>query len=201
MKTLLWLDDLRDPFIVREWLYKFAPEFLYDGDVIWVKTYNEFVNWITEFGLPTKIAFDNDLGEELEGYGAAKWLSNYCIENNILFNSDYVIQSANNVAPEYIISTLENLKKYQRMNDNLVYDAMGDTVVIGDAYGYSQSKNGITRTIIGTCISVKNGKIQMTDITEKKYLYVGEGAQTPINVKTSQNTRTVSSVICFKVKL
>ena len=61
MKKLLWLDDVRNPFI-GDWLMQYAPEFAYgDGEVIWVKNYNQFVDWITKNGLPTEIGFDHDL--------------------------------------------------------------------------------------------------------------------------------------------
>ncbi len=46
MKTLLWLDDIRDPF-VGDWLMSYAPRFAYgDGEVVWVKNFDEFVSHI-----------------------------------------------------------------------------------------------------------------------------------------------------------
>jgi hypothetical protein len=44
MKTLLWLDDIRDPS-VGDWLMSYAPEFAYgEGEVVWVKNFDDFVN-------------------------------------------------------------------------------------------------------------------------------------------------------------
>jgi hypothetical protein len=64
MKKLLWLDDMRDPQ-TDTWLMSYAPDFDEDRDnVVWVKNYEDFVAWITENGLPYKIAFDHDLGQK-----------------------------------------------------------------------------------------------------------------------------------------
>lgn len=137
MKTLLWLDDIRDPFTPIEndggsWLV-FSP--LQDPyQVEWVKSYNEFINWIKANGLPDAICFDHDLGmevaiaarnkgmskrqsrklkqEEKTGYDCAKWLVDYCIDNGKqlpLWN----IQSANPVGKENINGLLTNFKKHQ----------------------------------------------------------------------------------------
>ena len=68
MKTILWLDDIRNPFIIKEWLYTIQylkEEYLEIEDeaceVIWVKTKSEFDDYIKEYGLPDLISFDNDL--------------------------------------------------------------------------------------------------------------------------------------------
>lgn len=61
MKTLLWLDDIRDP-MKDNWLV-FSPIALADIEVIWVKTYIEFTDWITKNGLPDAICFDHDLSD------------------------------------------------------------------------------------------------------------------------------------------
>jgi len=132
MKTLLWLDDIRNPFENEgEWLV-FSP-ILQPFNTIWVKNYNEFVKWIKENGLPDAICFDHDLGEDVAselvskgvnkkearrkkkefptGYDCAKWLVNYCIDKNKkipLFN----IQSANPVGAENIRGILNNANKH-----------------------------------------------------------------------------------------
>jgi hypothetical protein len=41
MKRLLWLDDVRNPFIA-DWLLQYAPDYEKD-EVVWVKNYNQFV--------------------------------------------------------------------------------------------------------------------------------------------------------------
>ena len=113
LKTLLWLDDLRNPR-TQDWLLRYAPEFLTDGQVIWVKSYDEFIDWINNNGLPSKIAFDNDLGDatpdEKEGYDCAKFIVEYCMDNNTIL-PDWTIQSANPVARVHIDSLLRNYLK------------------------------------------------------------------------------------------
>lgn len=129
-KTLLWLDDYRDPF-QDNWLV-FSP--IVPSEVVWVKSYTEFTAWITENGLPDAICFDHDLGlpnqlkwrakgkskrasrrlakqEERTGYDCAKWLINYCMDNNKALPK-YGIQSANPVGRDNIDGILKNYKKF-----------------------------------------------------------------------------------------
>lgn len=132
MKKLLWLDDYRDPF-----------EFLPDGETMWiifspieppfetywVKSYNEFTEWINLNGLPNAICFDHDLGDyqalhsagyideelpkyEKTGYDCAKWLVEYCLNNNLNLPL-YNIQSANPVGKTNIDELLKSFNKYK----------------------------------------------------------------------------------------
>lgn len=131
MQVLLWLDDVRDPSEKLRgdgtWLV-FSP-IKQPYEVIWVKSYQEFVNWINQNGLPTAICFDHDLGftneyyiendiesPELEktGMDCAKWLVDYCIDNNKKLPL-YNIQSANPVGKANIDSLLKNFIKYQKI--------------------------------------------------------------------------------------
>ena len=110
MNKLLWLDDLRNPF-EGNWIEDYSP-IKSTCEIIWVKDYQEFVDWISLNGLPTAICFDNDLAQDKEGYDADKWLVDYCIDNQKklpLFN----IQSANPAGKENIQRLLDNFKKYQ----------------------------------------------------------------------------------------
>lgn len=53
-------------------------------DHILCKNYYEFVELITERGLPYRIAFDHDLGSgQPDGRDAAEWLVNYCLERKL----------------------------------------------------------------------------------------------------------------------
>ena len=108
MKTLLWLDDVRDP-LQNDWL-NFSPI----GklvNVIWVTNYQEFIDWIMTYGLPDAVCFDHDSDScETTGYDCAKWLVEYCIDNNKSLPK-YAIQSANPVGRENINSLLTNFKK------------------------------------------------------------------------------------------
>ncbi len=125
-KKLLWLDDIRNP-LENDWLV-FSPIPLYEiKDIIWVKSYDEFVDWILKNGLPDAICFDHDLGDyqalhsagyidgdlpetEKTGYDCAKWLVSYCIEYNQKLPL-YNIQSSNPIGKENIDKYLKNYEK------------------------------------------------------------------------------------------
>lgn len=123
MKRLLWLDDYRDPFDKEvDWLV-FSP-IGRDVEIHWVKSYQDFVRWVTENGLPDGICFDHDLGFtneyyiennlpspliEKTGYDCAKWLVDYCINNKFELPL-YNIQSANPIGKENIDKLLTNFK-------------------------------------------------------------------------------------------
>lgn len=130
MKKLLWLDDLRNPF-EGDWLSYSPIEKPFD--CIWVKSYNEFVDWINQNGLPEAICFDHDLGmevalearakgmskrksrllkkEEKTGYDCTKWLVEYCLDNKLKLPL-YSIQSANPVGKENINGLMLSFNKH-----------------------------------------------------------------------------------------
>lgn len=133
MRRLLWLDDERNP-LESNWLV-FSP-IQQPFEVIWVKSYGEFVEWITNNGLPTAICFDHDLAdnyklrgnlpiedwydldnkEEYTGMDCARWLVNYCMDTNTRLPY-YNIQSANPVGKDNISSLLKNyLKNVQNID-------------------------------------------------------------------------------------
>lgn len=128
---LLWLDDVRNPH-EDGWLV-FSP--ITPNKVVWVKSYKQFVDWITINGLPEAICFDHDLGmdvalqarakgiskrksrllkqEEKTGYDCAKWLVNYCIDNNKPLPL-YNIQSANPVGKANIDAYLKHYIRHTK---------------------------------------------------------------------------------------
>ena len=107
-KILLWLDDYRDPR-KNDWMV-FSP-IGKTNNIVWVKSYKEFTQHIDNNSLPDGICFDHDLGEEKTGYDCAKWLVNYCMNNNLQLPV-YAIQSANPVGKENIDKLLTNFNKY-----------------------------------------------------------------------------------------
>ena len=134
-KKLLWLDDYRDPFDTEEdWLVYSPLEKPYE--VIWVKSYNEFTEWINKNGLPDGICFDHDLADEhyrpsmyaedkhysnyytdgtfkeKTGFDCAKWLVGYCIDNNYDLPK-FNCQSANPVGKDNIIGILKSYLKFK----------------------------------------------------------------------------------------
>ena len=103
MKKLLWLDDIRNPI-----------DYVNDTDfeVIWVKSYNEFINYLNlPIQFPDMISFDHDLGEDKTGYDCAKYLVDMCM-NMKLKLPDFKVHSANPVGKENIECLLNNYKKY-----------------------------------------------------------------------------------------
>ena len=106
-KKLLWLDDYRNPY-ENDWLI-FSP-IGRDVEVIWLKSYNEFIEYIEQNGMPDGICFDHDLGEENTGYDCAKWLVEYCMDNGLSIPK-WNVQSSNPVGKENINSLLNNFLK------------------------------------------------------------------------------------------
>lgn len=130
MKTLLWLDDSRNPFLNEEGK---VPKG-YD-EICWVLNYNEFVECIEMMGLPDAISFDHDLADEhytpskywsdyeaskayqesqqyveKTGYDCAKWLVDYCADREHTLPRCYV-HSANPVGADNIKAYLNNYIK------------------------------------------------------------------------------------------
>lgn len=96
-KYSLYLDDERTPKTKRKWVV--------------VRNYNDFKSVITKRGLPDYISFDHDLGEEKTGYDCAKWLVDYCMDNNKqlpVFN----VHSANTPGKENIQGILNSYNKF-----------------------------------------------------------------------------------------
>lgn len=110
-KTLLWLDDFRNPFDKEiDWIV-FSPVGR-DINIVWVKSYEEFIEYINKNGVPDGICFDHDLGFVLTGYDCAKWLVEYC-EKHDLKLPKYNIQSSNPVGKENIDKLF---KRYNEKN-------------------------------------------------------------------------------------
>ena len=121
-KTLLWLDDYRNPFdLFPDWLV-FSP-IGRDVDIVWVKSYDEFCDFINK-QIPDAVCFDHDLKDiddenyenEKTGYDCAKELVRVCMEKNIklpAFNS----QSSNPAGRDNIMCYLNNYKKHCEDNN------------------------------------------------------------------------------------
>ena len=104
----LFLDDIRSVEMVYE-----ASEA--KGFEV-VRTYQEFVDYIRQNGLPDFISFDNDLGLDEkgmvapDGYAAAKWL---VYESGLdLRKLRFRVHSANPVAAEQIRGLLTNYIRF-----------------------------------------------------------------------------------------
>ena len=104
MKKKLFLDDIR----TIEMVYDKAHESEFDI----VRSYDKFVEYIIQHGLPDFISFDNDLGLDKDGniaedgYAAAKWL---VYESGLDLRAlEFYVHSANPVAAEQIRGLLNN---------------------------------------------------------------------------------------------
>ena len=135
MKNLLWLDDLRNPFIDEE---KRVPIGNDKWNINWVLNYEQFVQWIEIYGLPDAISFDHDLADEhytpeyfwddyeeskkfqewrgktyqeKTGMDCAKWLVDFCMDNKVELPKFYV-HSANPPGADNIRGLLNNFIKH-----------------------------------------------------------------------------------------
>jgi len=97
-----------------------------------VRNYEEFVNYITNKGLPYLISFDHDLADEhydpsmyngnyddvakkfkeKTGMDCAKWLVDYCLDNEKQLPK-FVVHSMNPAGTKNISSLLNDFKKFQ----------------------------------------------------------------------------------------
>lgn len=125
MKTVLWLDDERNPEneLWTEWLSSKLGLSPKEFKVHWVKTFENFCDIIAEGNIPEIICFDHDLGENFDGslrksgYDAAKYLVEYCLNSDIELPI-YFVQSANPVGKMNIEGLLKNFEKFQKNYEN-----------------------------------------------------------------------------------
>jgi hypothetical protein len=101
---LLFLDDVRIPYNCTSYMYlRMSNISIYHKEWNIVRSYQDFVNWIEENGLPDVISFDYDLADDYSlreslpfeswfnikenrvwnGLDCAKFLLNYCKKNNL----------------------------------------------------------------------------------------------------------------------
>lgn len=130
----LFLDDFRIP--KDAWQYKYYTPYLKEDWKI-VKDYDQFVGYITrnfkKGFFPKFISFDHDLADEhysphmnnvedyeklsktfkeKTGMDCAKWLVDFCIDNEIKL-PEFMVHSMNPAGAKNIQSLLDNYKKYE----------------------------------------------------------------------------------------
>lgn len=96
----LFLDDERNPG------KDFPPGLSYV-----VRSYDEAIDYVNNYGLPAFISFDHDLGEEETGYDFAKWLVDYCIILDIKPTFNFYVHSQNPIGKTNIEELLNNFKE------------------------------------------------------------------------------------------
>lgn len=114
-KIIIWVDDIRDPLNNLKFNLKDIVK------IFWCKTYDEFVKTLNKVKIPDSVYFDHDLGDtdnpegEKTGYDCAKYLIDFCIDNNIKLPKFYS-QSDNGPGRENILKLLENYKRFECNN-------------------------------------------------------------------------------------
>jgi hypothetical protein len=140
MNYNLFLDDIREPYIDPKYIaalgkknFDFVSTYHYTNyapfkneEWVIVRSHDEFVKKVEELGVPKIVAFDHDLGDEhyknttiinysdfkeKTGYDSAKWLCDYCLDNNVKF-PEYYVHSWNPTGKQNIITYIENYKKH-----------------------------------------------------------------------------------------
>lgn len=122
----LFLDDIRSPLSVLSYI---KNKIYFEKEWVVVRNYDEFVDCIAKNGLPQLISFDHDLAdihythqnqvidydnyEEKTGYDCAKWLIDYCMDNDKDV-PDYFIHSMNIVGGENIDKYIKSYLKQKR---------------------------------------------------------------------------------------
>ena len=125
-KYNLFLDDFRMP--EDAFNYTGNPLYLMEDWLI-ARNYDEFVKGVGDLGLPEIVSFDHDLAdvhydvqdhvdqdyydlcEEKTGYHCAKWMINYCLDNDIKVTSQIMIHSMNIVGARNIESLFKTYFK------------------------------------------------------------------------------------------
>ena len=127
VNKLLWLDDIRNPYLNEERRVPAGREYSID----WVLNYDQFIKWIEKFGLPDAISFDHDLAlehytpekywddydaskeyqdaqnyKERTGKDCADWLVNHCQTNGLELPL-WFVHSANPVGADNIKAVLK----------------------------------------------------------------------------------------------
>lgn len=122
----LFLDDVRNPKNNMDYT-KNGIYFNLEWEI--VRSYDAFVKYVTENGLPELVSFDHDLAEahyhpsmyqgskvymqylettsEKTGMDCAKWLVDYCIDNGKEFPK-WLVHSMNPVGKENITAYISN---------------------------------------------------------------------------------------------
>lgn len=122
----LFLDDVRIPS--GAYVYT-KNEIYYNLSWLIVRNYNDFIEVINKNGLPNLVSFDHDLAkiyynsktqtesfiyDNETGYDCAKWLIEYCINNDKPL-PEYYCHSMNSDGYKRILNLLDEFKKYKKL--------------------------------------------------------------------------------------
>lgn len=133
-KYKLYLDDFRHPSDS----FQYTGHVLYKEEWLIVRNYDDFCEAIKNLGMPEFISFDHDLADEhyhpdmydkekysklvfkeKTGYDCAKFLVDFCIENQKEL-PNFLVHSMNPAGRENILGLLTNFNKVQKEHGNLL---------------------------------------------------------------------------------
>jgi len=115
--VILWIDDIRNPED-EQWKRYIHDTFDSDADVVWIKSYKEFVAYLHQYRpLPMYISFDHDLGLEEDGteengYDCAKFLVELMMDFKVHTMPVINVHSGNPVGKQNILALFDNYRKH-----------------------------------------------------------------------------------------
>jgi hypothetical protein len=130
---ILFLDDIRPVSMI----FGMIPDHISNKiptnrQITLVKSYEEFILYIINRGIPDFVSFDHDLSyehyesnkscenfNEKTGYDCVKWLIDHCLENKLRF-PDYYVHSMNIIGKENIDDVISSYKKHK---NNINYES------------------------------------------------------------------------------
>ena len=132
MAYKLFLDDVRRP----ETTYHYMGLAVFNAsDWIIVRNYYAFITLVEKKGLPDVVAFDHDLADvhykqqdfdyadenvEKTGYHCAKWLIDYCIDNEKELPHEIIVHSMNPSGSANIKSLFDTYIKVYNLEHGVV---------------------------------------------------------------------------------
>ena len=145
--NILWLDDLRDPYkylkhkddpnnrtlTANLGYYRQLME-QYELNFTWVKTFEQFTEYIMRNGIPEMVSFDYDLGKGLvKGSACAAWLVNFCKKKGQPMPKTFIhsanprgsVEIANALKGETI---MENKSKTVKLNETQLRNMIAESI-------------------------------------------------------------------------
>lgn len=161
----MWVDDRRNPLVylkkkpeegneILQANLDFYNDFLkkYNPQFTWVKSFEEFKNYILQNGLPDFVSFDRDLGKGLpNGEVCASWLVKYCNEKGLRL-PNYYAHTANKNGKRNIIAIMDNTPQQMVLNENDIIEMVSKVLelVCEDVFAnkslFNKKKNAIGLT-------------------------------------------------------
>lgn len=135
--VILWLDDERDPNasypnLLRDDSCEYKPTWVEyivghtnpgNWEIVWVKDYKQFTNFLELSGLPDVVCFDHDLGQQMTGKDCANYMVDILVERN-LFGPVIRSQSSNPSGVQNIFGLFDNWHSEWMNRNHVSMDTM-----------------------------------------------------------------------------